>query len=93
MRKQAEADPAVHTCVAVVAEAVQLVAAFEPADAANPARQQILRRRALDGTHPQTQEEIIAWLKAVATTWNRDSTPFVWGGKRVARRAPALPPP
>lgn len=34
MGKQAEADPAVHACVAVVAAAVQLVAAFEPADAA-----------------------------------------------------------
>lgn len=49
--------------------------------------QRILRRRALDGTHPQTPEEIIAWLKAVATAWNRDPTPFVWGGKRAARRA------
>ena len=49
--------------------------------------QRILRRRAFDGTHPQTPEEIIAWLKAVATAWNRDPTPFVWGGKRAARRA------
>jgi DDE superfamily endonuclease len=49
--------------------------------------QRILRRRALDGTHPETPEEIIAWLKAVAVGWNRDPTPFVWGGKRAARRA------
>jgi hypothetical protein len=49
--------------------------------------QRILRRRALDGTHPQTVDEIIAWLKAVAAAWNRNPTPFVWGGKRAARRA------
>lgn len=49
--------------------------------------QRILRRRALDGTHPQSPDEIIAWLKAVAEAWNRDPTPFEWGGKRAARRA------
>jgi hypothetical protein len=48
--------------------------------------QRILKRRALDGQHPKTPDEIIAWLEATAHGWNRDPTPFVWGGKRQARR-------
>ncbi len=48
--------------------------------------QRILKRRALDGQHPKTPEEIIAWLEAAARGWNREPTPFVWGGKRKARR-------
>jgi hypothetical protein len=48
--------------------------------------QRILKRRALDGQHPQTPEEIITWLEAAARGWNRDPTPFVWAGKRRARR-------
>src|SRR5487761_1998153 len=46
--------------------------------------QRILKRRALDGQHPQTPTEIIAWLEATAAGWNRAPTPFVWGGKRQA---------
>lgn len=49
--------------------------------------QRILVRRALDGQHPTTPEQIIDWLEATARGWNRDSTPFEWGGKRAARRA------
>jgi hypothetical protein len=49
--------------------------------------QRILKRRALEGHHPQTAEEIIAWLEATARGWNRNPTPFVWGGKRALRRA------
>jgi hypothetical protein len=48
--------------------------------------QRILKRRALDGQHPKTPEEIIAWVEAAARGWNREPTPFVWGGKRQARR-------
>jgi hypothetical protein len=48
--------------------------------------QRILKRRALEGQHPQTVDEIIIWLEAVAQGWNRQPTPFVWGGKRAARR-------
>jgi hypothetical protein len=49
--------------------------------------QRILQRRALAGQHPTKPEEIIAWLEAVAHAWNRNPTPFEWGGKRAARRA------
>jgi hypothetical protein len=48
--------------------------------------QRILTRRALAGHHPKTPNEIIAWLEATARGWNRRPTPFVWGGKRQARR-------
>jgi len=48
--------------------------------------QRILKRRALDGQHPGTPGEIIGWFEAVARHWDRSPTPFVWGGKRAARR-------
>ncbi len=48
--------------------------------------QGIIERRALSGQHPQTPEEIIKWLEATARGWNQNPTPFVWGGKRAARR-------
>lgn len=48
--------------------------------------QRILKRRALDGQHPQTPEEIITWVEAAAHGWNRAPAPFRWGGKRRARR-------
>jgi hypothetical protein len=48
--------------------------------------QRILTRRALAGQHPQTPDEIIAWLEATARGWNRAPTPFTWGGKRHVRR-------
>jgi hypothetical protein len=47
------------------------------------------KRRALDGKHPRTVEEIITGLEATARGWNRAPTPFVWGGRRQARRARA----
>jgi transposase len=49
--------------------------------------QRILKRRALEGQHPQTPEEIIALLEATVRGWNQEPTPFVWGGKRARRRA------
>jgi hypothetical protein len=51
--------------------------------------QRILGRRALAGQHPQTTDQLIAWLEAAARGWNADPTPFVWGGKRAARRVQA----
>jgi hypothetical protein len=41
----------------------------------------------LEGSQPTTSDEIMAWLEAVAAAWNRNPTPFEWGGKRAARRA------
>jgi hypothetical protein len=51
--------------------------------------QRQLQRRALDGQHPQSTAEIIAWLEATARGWNAAPTPFSWGGKRAARRVRA----
>lgn len=48
--------------------------------------QRIISRRALAGQHPQTPEEIIGWLEETVAGWNAAPTPFVWGGKRHARR-------
>jgi hypothetical protein len=48
--------------------------------------QRIIVRRALAGQHPQTPEELIAWLEETVTGWNQAPTAFVWGGKRQARR-------
>ena len=51
--------------------------------------QRILARRALEGQHPESPEEIIEWLEATARGWNRNPTPFEWGGRRAARRTRA----
>jgi hypothetical protein len=48
--------------------------------------QGILARRALAGQHPQSPDDIISWIEAVARHWNQAPTPFEWGGKRAARR-------
>jgi DDE superfamily endonuclease len=48
--------------------------------------QRILKRRALDGQHPTDTEQIMAWFEAAARHWDAAPTPFVWGGKRAARR-------
>jgi len=48
--------------------------------------QRVLNRRALDGRHPGTPAEITGWFEAAAGHWNAEPTPFVWGGKRAARR-------
>ncbi len=48
--------------------------------------QRILKRRALNGQHPTDVGQIVAWFEAVAAHWNAAPTPFIWGGKRAARR-------
>ena len=48
--------------------------------------QRILADRALSGQHPSSAQHIIDWLEATAQGWNDAPTPFVWGGKRQARR-------
>lgn len=48
--------------------------------------QNILKRRALSGQHPSGPEQIMDWLEATARAWNREPTPFVWGGARHLRR-------
>ena len=48
--------------------------------------QRLLKRRALEGQQPGSPEEIIGWFEAVTQHWNDSATPFVWGGKRAARR-------
>jgi DDE superfamily endonuclease len=48
--------------------------------------QRILVRRALLGQHPRGPSEIMDWLETTARAWNREPTPFVWGGARQTRR-------
>jgi hypothetical protein len=48
--------------------------------------QRILTRRALDGQHPESAAQVMAWLAATVDGWNAEPTPFVWGGKRARRR-------
>lgn len=48
--------------------------------------QRLLKRRALDGQHPTSPQEIIQWFEATASAWNSDPTPFEWNGKRRQRR-------
>jgi hypothetical protein len=48
--------------------------------------QRIVKRRALDGQHSESTDQIIAWFEAVAAHWDAAPTPFVWGGKRAERR-------
>lgn len=48
--------------------------------------QRIIVRRAIDGQHAQSAGEIIEWLEQTVAGWNKEPTPFEWGGKRQARR-------
>jgi transposase len=48
--------------------------------------QRILKRRTLDGQHPQSPTEIGTWFEQTAQAWNRQPTPFLWNGKRRQRR-------
>jgi hypothetical protein len=49
--------------------------------------QRILVRRALAGEHPRKPEQTIERVEGAARGWNRDPTPFEWGGRRAERRA------
>jgi transposase len=48
--------------------------------------ERVLKRRALDGQHPRSPEEIGDWFEQTARCWNEHPTPFVWNGKRRQRR-------
>lgn len=48
--------------------------------------QRILIGRARAGQHPQSPAELIGWLDDTVAGWNQHPTPFVWAGKRHARR-------
>ena len=48
--------------------------------------QRVLKRRALGGEYPANPGEIISRFTGVAKHRNAAPTPFVWGGKRAARR-------
>ena len=48
--------------------------------------QRVLKGRALSGQNPTCTDEIAGWFEAAARHWNRDPTPFEWGGERAARR-------
>jgi hypothetical protein len=48
--------------------------------------QRILARRALEGQHPETSAQLMAWLAAEVRGWNAHPTAFLWSGKRAARR-------
>ena len=48
--------------------------------------QRILIRRALEGHHVYDVEILKDWLRETIEGWNRHPTPFIWGGKRHARR-------
>jgi hypothetical protein len=48
--------------------------------------QRIIVRRALEGHHPQSQDQLITWLDDTVAGWNAHPTPFTWHGKRYERR-------
>jgi hypothetical protein len=48
--------------------------------------QRIIVRRALEGHHVYNVEVLKEWITDAIAGWNRHPTPFIWGGKRHARR-------
>ena len=48
--------------------------------------QRIIKGRALNGQHPANVQMLKQWLTDAVEGWNRHPTPFIWGGKRHARR-------
>src|SRR3954467_13517648 len=53
--------------------------------------ERVLKRRALDGQHPHSPDEIGCWFEQTAQRWNEQQTPFVWNGKRRQRRREQQP--
>ncbi len=52
-------------------------------------RPRLRTRCALHGQHPTQPGQSSDAVEATARGWNRAPTPFVWGGRRAARRARA----
>jgi len=48
--------------------------------------ERVLKRRALDGQHPHSPDEIGSWFEQTARAWNEQPTLFVWNGHRRQRR-------
>lgn len=48
--------------------------------------QRIIKRRALQGSQTYDVEVLKPWLIDAVPGWKRHPTPFIWGGKRHARR-------
>jgi transposase len=48
--------------------------------------QRIIKRRALAGHHIYDVEILKDWFRDTIEGWNMHPTPFIWGGKRHARR-------
>jgi hypothetical protein len=48
--------------------------------------QRIIIRRAMEGHHVYDVEILKDWLRDTIEGWNRHPTPFIWAGKRHARR-------
>ena len=48
--------------------------------------QRIIIRRAVGGHHIYDVGILKDWLRETIEGWNRHPTPFIWGGKRHARR-------
>ena len=48
--------------------------------------QRIIVRRALARQHPPDTATLKTWLQDTVAGWKRAPTPFIWGGKRQARR-------
>jgi len=48
--------------------------------------QRIIKGRALSGQYPADAQTLMQWLTDAVVGWNRHRTPFIWGGKRHARR-------
>ena len=48
--------------------------------------QRIIVRRALEGHHPRSQDDLLAWLDDTVAGWNANPTPFAWHDKRYERR-------